>query len=43
LLLPDSSLQNFHHSGQDDLAEYFAGNTEKVDAIIESDLMYLML
>jgi hypothetical protein len=32
LLLPDSFLQNFHHSGQDDLAEYFAGNTEKVDA-----------
>jgi hypothetical protein len=28
----DTFLQNLHHSGQDDLAEYFAGDTKKVDA-----------
>jgi hypothetical protein len=32
LLLSDSFLQYLHHSGQDDLAENFAGDTEKVDA-----------
>jgi hypothetical protein len=33
LLLSDSFLQNLHHSGQDDLAENFAGDKKKVDAL----------
>jgi hypothetical protein len=32
LLLSDFIFQNFHHSGQDDFAEHFVGDTEKVDA-----------
>ncbi len=30
LFLSDSFLQNLHHSGEDDLAEHFAGDTKKV-------------